>query len=313
MKNRLDFSSTGRLGIFHLCKILVLKIKNVDFLNLSVLCGLAQTIDHARMPNYILYLDESGSRHPDKKSDRSREGRDWFALGGVLVKSEDKEIIRAAHREFCGRWDIRKPLHMTDLVNERKGFSWLGKISEERRARFWAEYKHFLSTLPVVGHACVIDRPGYVRRGYLEAHPDRWLLCRSAFDILAERTVKIAIRDGRKLSIVFEGDVGINETIKGYFKNLKEHGLAFDAGRSEKYKPLTPDQFQATLGTIEYKNKDNPFLQIADSFVYSIARYKYDKKFSVYRQLRDKKKIVNFILQNEEIPHMGIKYYCFDK
>lgn len=265
------------------------------------------------MANYIFYMDETGSRHPDKKSDASRAGRDWFALGGILIKQEDKDSIKQQHAAFCAKWNVNRPLHLTDMQAERKGFSWLGRLPEEDRSNFWSDYKRFLSSLPVIGHACVIDRPGYVRRGYLEQHKNnRWLLCRSAFDIVVERAAKIAKKDNRRLSIVFEGDVGINETIKGYFKNLKENGLAFDGGRSEKYKPFSQNDFSETLATIEYKGKSNALLQIADSYIYSIARSKYDPKFGLYRQLRDRRKIINFVLSNEEIPSMGVKYYCFD-
>jgi hypothetical protein len=112
---------------------------------------------------------------------------------------------------------------------------------------------------------------------------------------------------------VFEADVGINMTIKNYFKNLKQNGLGFDGGRSGKYAPLSQAQFQATLSTIEHKPKANPMLQIADSYLYAIARQAYDKKFHIFNRLRDSRRIANFALANEDIPHMGIKYYCFDR
>lgn len=264
------------------------------------------------MASYIFYIDETGSRHPDKNSDASRKGRDWFGLGGILVKQEDVITVKERHRDFCEMWNITRPLHMTDILAKKKGFAWIGKLSEERCKEFWSDYKEFLGTLPVVGHACIIDRPGYVNRGYLKNPGDKWLLCRSAFDIVIERAAKIAQRDDRKLEIVFEGDIGINETIKGYFKNLKENGLAFDGGRSGKYKPLSKEEFAVILATIEYKGKSNSLLQIADSYIYAIARNKYDKKFDLFRHLGDRKRIVNFTLTNEEIPSMGIKYYCFD-
>jgi hypothetical protein len=161
--------------------------------------------------------------------------------------------------------------------------------------------------------ACVIDRPGYAARGYLEKHgKNKWLLCRSAFDITLERAAKFARLQGRKLRVVFESDTGVNETIKGYFTNLKENGLAFAPETSGKYRPLPPEQFRETLLTIEHKNKSNPFLQIADTFIYSIARQRYDRRFWIYCHLRDAKRISNFAIPPEHIPEIGIKYYCFD-
>lgn len=264
------------------------------------------------MPSYVFYIDETGNRNPNHKPDLGRQNRDWFAIGGILVKAEDIEACKAKRQSFVEKWGIKSPLHMTDMHGCHKAFSWLGRLTDEAHDAFWSDYKGMLASLPVIGLACVIDRPGYVARGYLNAHADPWLLCRSAFDISVERATKIAIRDGRKLSVVFEADVGINAIIKGYFKNLKENGLGFDGGRSGKYEPLSVEQFQATLSTIESKNKDNPMLQIADTYLYAIARQAYDKQFHVFKRLRDSRRIANFALTNEEIPHMGIKYYCFD-
>jgi hypothetical protein len=137
-------------------------------------------------------------------------------------------------------------------------------------------------------------------------------LCRSAFDILVKRAAKIARLDGRKLRVVFEGDVGVNETFKGYYRNLKECGLSSDTTNSGKYQHLFQRQFKETLSTIEYKDKSSPLLQISDSYVYAIARAGYDRKFPIYRRLMDAKRIVNFALPNEHITQMGVKYYCFE-
>lgn len=266
------------------------------------------------MPSYNLYIDETGSRHPDKRPDPSRAGRDWFALGGFIIAQEDEDEAKGRHAAFMKSWKITSPLHITDMMSEKKGFAWLGQKTEAAREQFWSDYKKLLSTMPVLGMACVIDRPGYAARGYVEKHKDsKWLLCRSAFDILIERATKHAIYNDRKLNVIFEGDVGINETVKGYFKNLKENGLAFDGETSAKYRPLEKEKFADTLSTIEYKNKQSVMLQIADSYIYSMARNAYDKKFPLYRSLRDSKKIINFGVPQEQISSVGVKHYCFDK
>lgn len=265
------------------------------------------------MPSYTFYIDETGNRNPSHKPDVGRENRDWFAIGGILVKSEEIDVCKQARQAFADRWGVSAPFHMTDMLGGHKKFSWLGKLSDERHDKFWSEYKAMLASLPVVGLACVIDRPGYVKRGYLQKHRDPWLLCRSAFDISVERAAKFAIRDGRKLNVVFEQDPGINRMITGYFDNLKANGLAFDGVASEKYTPLSKEAFAATLGTIEHKPKENALLQIADTYLYAMARHKYDQKFHVYRRLRDARKLANFVLSNAEIPQMGIKHYCFDR
>jgi hypothetical protein len=265
------------------------------------------------MSQLNLYFDDSGSRHPDKKSDPSRAGRDWFALGGFLIRQEEENAVKQLHDAFVRKWNVKHPLHMTDMLAKKKGFSWLGRISDVDHDRFWSDYKVLLATVPVRGIACVIDRPGYVARGYLNTHrANKWLLCRSAFDILVERSIKIAQLEGRRLGIVFEGSVGVNDTIKSYFANLKMKGLEFNVEKSAKYSPLTKDDVCRTLTTIEYKDKSSKLLQIADSYVYAIARSGYDKHFHVYRRLRDAGRLVNTGLDNHQINSMGIKYYCFD-
>lgn len=263
------------------------------------------------MSSYVFFIDETGNRNPDKKPDPGRVGRDWFGIGGILVKAEDIKMCKDYHSEFIGRWGIKSPLHMTDMLSHNKKFSWLGRIPDEEHDLFWSDYKSFLSRIPCIGLSCIIDRPGYVARGY-PLNENRWLLCRSAFDIAVERAAKIARRDKRGLDVVFEQDPGINQLIVGYFRKLKNNGLEFDPTRSQKYSPLTKDEFKTILGTIEYKPKLHPMLQIADSYLYSMARHAYDKNFPIYRRLRDARRIANFALTNEEIPLMGVKHYCFE-
>jgi hypothetical protein len=266
------------------------------------------------MPRLIYYMDETGNRHPDKKATQERAGRDWFGLGGYILREEDKGGVRALHEQFCNEWNINQPFHITDMLSAKKKFAWLGKLSDRERSRFWEEYKDMISSIPALGTGCVISRPGYVARGYIRDFPgSKWLLCRSAFDITVERAAKYAKSQGAKLDIVFESDPPINETMKGYFRNLTENGLAFDAERAAKYSPLSREDFQTVLGTIEYKAKASPYLQFADSYIYAIARQKYDRHFGVYCRLRDRRRIINFALgEAEAIKSMGIKYYCFD-
>lgn len=259
-------------------------------------------------------MDETGNRRPDKKPYNTNQGRDWFALGGFLLWDNDKEAVKSAHKSFCGQWNVRSPLHITDMLSTRKGFSWLGRLTDREHSRFWSEYKDFLSAIPALGTGCVISRSGYVARGYLEKHKDsKWFLCRSAFDITVERAVKYAMSKRVKLDIVFESDAPFNPIMKGYFENLKENGLEFDRSNSGKYAPLSVRDFAATLGKIEYRDKANVFMQVADSYIYAIARQKYDRNFDLYRRLRDNARIINFALGDaDRIKAMGIKHYCFD-
>jgi hypothetical protein len=257
-------------------------------------------------------MDETGNRHPDRASDESRRGRDWFGFGGVLIKGEDNDAARKLVTDFASTWSLKGPCHITDMMAERKRFAFLGRVSQSENEKFWNDWRRVLCTVPAMGLGCVVDRPGYVARGYLEKHKDKWLLCRSAFDITVERAVKIALLEGRKLHVVFEQDAAVNEIVTGYFDNLKQNGLAFDAGNSQKYKPLEKEAFAETLGRIQHKPKEHPLLQLADSYIYAMSRKAYDRVFWIYRSLRDNRRIADFALPQEHLPHLGVKYYCFD-
>ena len=264
------------------------------------------------MPHYTFYIDETGNRNPDQKPDKNRQNRDWFGIGGILVKSEDVQDCKDKRQSFVDKWGITAPLHMTDILGNHKKFSWLGRLPDEERHKFWGEYKTFLALAPVMGLACIIDRPGYVARGYIKDNNDRWLLCRSAFDISIERAAKIAQKAGRKVNVVFEQDAGMNQIMVGYFNNLKQNGLGFDETRSDKYSPLSKADFAATLSTVEYKPKSNSMLQIADSYLYAMARRPYDGNFDVAKRLRDARRTANTCLPSADVPSMGIKHYCFE-
>ncbi len=261
---------------------------------------------------YTLYIDETGNRHPDKRSDKSRVGRDWFGFGGVMLRGEDNDAARSMVSGFAEKWELRSPIHMTDMLSEKKGFAWLGRTSQVVREEFWSDWRNVLCGVEVIGMGCIVDRPGYVARGYLEQHKDPWLLCRSAFDITVERAAKIARLENRRLHIVFEQDAAMNSTVTGYFHNLKRNGLEFDQKNSSKYKPLSKIEFGETLGRIQHKPKSFSLLQLADSYIYAMARHAYEKRFWIYRSLRDRKKLADFALPQEQLPQLGVKYYCFD-
>jgi hypothetical protein len=224
-----------------------------------------------------------------------------------------EQVCKDRRQAFADKWRVTAPFHMTDLLGNYKKFAWLGRIPEKSRHKFWGEYKTLLATMPAIGLSCIIDRPGYVARGYLIDNPDRWLLCRSAFDISVERATKIARKDGRKLNVIFEQDAGINQIIVGYFESLKQNGLGLDEERSDKYGPLAQTELAAILSGIEYKPKSNSMLQLAYSYLYAMARHPYDKKFDVYCRLRDARKTANTCLENDDIASMGIKHYCFEQ
>ena len=265
-------------------------------------------------PIFHLYIDETGSRHPDRAPTNAKHGLDWFALGGFLIKAEDVDPAKNALDTFIASWpQIRAPLHLTDMRAERKAFAWLGTLSDDERTRFWTEYRRFLCSVPIAATACVIDRPGYVARGYGSRQGDaKWLLCRSAFDILVDRSAKYAKHHGRRLRIFYErADPNADRRTESYYKYLKTIGLAFDSGTSSKYQPLSQSDFMATLLSIEGKDKQNKMLQIADTLAYAISRGSYQRKFEIYRRLAESGMLVTSQVPGNLASTLGIKTYCF--
>lgn len=268
-----------------------------------------------KQPLLHLYLDETGPRHPDRAAVQTKHGNDWFAIGGILVRAEDEDAVKTALAGFKKQWpQITAPLHLTDMRSEKKKFAWIGRLSGTDRDRFWSGYRTFLAGIPAAGTACVIDRPGYVARGYGKREGDsKWLLCRSAFDIVVERAAKLAKQQGRRLKIYYEmADPATNAMIEGYFSRIKNNGMGFDVQNSAKYLPLTAADFQHLLLDIEGKDKSNRLMQIADTYVYAIARGSYDRKFGIYRRLAESGRLVTSQVAAEHAPILGVKTYCFE-
>jgi hypothetical protein len=147
----------------------------------------------------LLYFDDSGSRNPDKNC-LSQEGRrdkmDGFALGGILVPEENIGLVIGKYRAFINEWRIDYNLHSTKIRCRQGKFAWLQK--QENAKSFYSALESFLLSLPVIGIACVVHRPGYVAR-YKKKYNDRlWLMCKTTFSILVERSAKYADKHDRK-------------------------------------------------------------------------------------------------------------------
>ncbi|MDI9355320.1 MAG: hypothetical protein QM532_04120 [Cyanobium sp. MAG06] len=51
---------------------------------------------------YYLFIDDSGSRFPDTENTETRkDGMNAFALGGILVRSDDVKVVIEKYNEFC--------------------------------------------------------------------------------------------------------------------------------------------------------------------------------------------------------------------
>lgn len=264
-----------------------------------------------------LYLDDSGTRHPDKMPGRvPAHGYDWFSLGGVLIKQEDEAAARQMHNDFMKEWNLNPEdvfLHSSDIRGKTGDFTWLGKLSRVEHTRFLNGLYQVMSEPPFLGFACVIDRPGYNHR-YLEKYGrQRWALCKTAFAVVVERAAKYARDRGYKLKVFVErGDKKVDAWIKDYYKNLRENGMPFSAEGMEKYSPLTPDQLRDTLYEFRTKNKSSPIMQIADLYLWPMSIGGYHRSNITYQRLLNDGKLIDAHLADEEVPHLGVKYSCWN-
>jgi len=262
-----------------------------------------------------LYFDDSGSRNPDSEAITRRDGIDCFALGGILVQEEDIKQIIIKHQEFCNKWDVTEPLHSTKIRSRQKAFAWLGKEDNKQKSQeFLSDLEMLMLDLPFTIIACAIHRPGYMARYKNKYKNDIWMMCKTAFTILAERSVKYAISKERKLRIFFEeSGKDADRAILKYAKELKTEGMYFDPHSSAAYMGLTADTFQINwLGEPQRITKKSPMIQLADLVLYPIIKGRYDSSYRTYESLKSKSKLIDCVLDPDKIPQMGIKYSCFD-
>lgn len=268
---------------------------------------------HEVKPLFNLYIDDSGTRNPDHAAPTSKAG-DWFGLGGFIVRAEDEDIVRKMHADFCAKWSIDYPLHSVRIRHSAKNFSWLASLPQPRLREFFNDLDQLIRGLPIICHACVIDRPGYHARYYERHGRQRWHLCKSAFTILCERTAKFAIKHDRRVRIfVEETDKDSDRRIKEYFRDMRDTGMPFDQTNSDKYGPLSPTELNHRLIELRFKTKKSALIQLADLVLYPLCRAPYDQFYQPMKTLREAGKLVDHNISEEELPHMGIKYYCFDR
>jgi hypothetical protein len=262
------------------------------------------------MPDVLcLYLDDSGTRNPNRKSDPNIF-RDWFAQGGIIFREEDEETIRQLHADFCKRWGISYPLHSVDIRSRSKNFSWLRTASGEDYTKFVEDLAGMLLAIPAFVHASVIDRPGYDAR-YRKQHRNVWSLCKTAFSIVCERSAKYAAAEERVVRVFVErGDRTADGRISGYFKELRTEGMPFDGGRSAKYQPMATGDLKRVLYDLKFKAKDSAVMQMADLLLYPVARGRYEPAYLPWQMLLQQKKIIDFHVSDAET--LGIKYSCFE-
>jgi hypothetical protein len=258
-----------------------------------------------------LYIDDSGWRFPDQDQSARNDGLDYFALGGVLIEDSNRDKTAGMLSDFYDSWNITYPLHSSEIRGKRNNFGWLK--DDVVNERFWNDLTDLLCEIPVLGFAAVVDRRGYNKR-YKEKYEGKpWWMCKTAFCILVERVGKYVSRNGQRFKIICErcGKREDREIVR-YFRDLRKDGHPFNLETSAKYGSSNAEFFQQTpYGDPEFQTKKSPFLQIADLYLYPMVKGGYDKNYSLYKILKNRGKLIDSVLKEEDVPSLGIKYSCF--
>lgn len=263
---------------------------------------------------FHLYLDDSGTRHPDKKRGRApSHNRDWFGMGGILLDQNQEESEKQAIKLFCEKWNINKYLRSADIRGHHGHFSFIGELEEHERKEFLEELYCLMRSFDKIGFACVIDRPGYKKRYDNIYGQNKWLLCKTTFSVVTERAAKWAKEHNKKLRIfVEESDKKTDNRIREYYKELKNNGMPFNQKSSSKYEPLTIEELNNTLYDLKFKNKSSRLAQMADLYLWPMCIGGYDKSNKTYSRLLKDNKLIDCFLDQERRPFLGIKYSCWE-
>jgi len=261
-----------------------------------------------------LYLDDSGTRHPDHDpGQKPAHGCDWFGLGGVILRDRDVNTLKARHMELCTKWSIMSPLHSYEIRSKVQNFRWLRKRTATEQAAFYEDIGKLVTGPELTAIACVIDRPGYNCRYREKYGRARWSLCKTAFMVVVERSAKFARDNGCLLRIYVEkSDKKTDRNLHGYYDAMRTNGHPFDMVSASKYNPLTAAELRETLYEFKPKEKSSPLMQIADILLWPMCIGGYHPNNRAYTALREAGTLIDCKLVPEDLSKRGIKYSCWD-
>lgn len=259
---------------------------------------------------FALYVDDSGSPKPDPKDQYP-----FFGMGGVLINRGHEQIIEALVLNFKKRWNIAVdiPLPGSEIRSKKNNYDWLGKLSEVEYQQFMEDLTQTIVACPIIVHACVISRHGYLKRYSEKYGEDTWEMMKSAFTILVERAAKYVATQNGTLMVYFEA-AGKKEDrlIKSYFNELRSQGHPFDTVRANKYSPLSADDLSSLLRGIDSKGKKNSIMQISDLCLYPVVTSKTNPNNQAFLSIKTANLLADCDLESNFVDSLGVKYYCFD-
>lgn len=261
-----------------------------------------------------LYLDDSGTRHPDRdQGRRPAHTHDWFGIGGIVVRDDAEEAVRAQHRALCAKWQIDYPLHSAEIRASAHNFKWINALPSDRKAELMADLGALVTHPSLIAGACVIDRPGYNHRYGPRYGRERWLLCKTAFVVVVERMAKLARDSGCRLRVFVEkSDKDTDAILRGYYDALRADGHPFDRTNASRYAPLAADELRETLYDFKAKAKSSPLMQLADLCLWPMCIGGYDPANRAYVALRQARTLIDARLAPADVATRGIKYSCWD-
>ena len=268
---------------------------------------------HARKPEVLLYMDESGSRDPDRHPREIVDVPDWFGIGGILVNVGDKPAIEQTMEAFRKRWPQMgdHPLRSYDIRNKKGRFRWLSQLGEVSLSAFYKDLSAMMADLPIVVVGCVVHRPGYNQRYLQQYGPRRWKLCKTAFHIAVERAAKYAMLHGARMRVYVERSDKVTEKqLKGYYEEMRQAGQPFNVQTSAKYQPMPVDQLRQTVYDFGVKTKESHLMQLADLVLWPICRGGYVPDDRAYGLLKSTGKLLDAHCTHAN-GLLGIKYSCF--
>jgi hypothetical protein len=221
--------------------------------------------------------------------------------------------LKGRYQELCAKWRITYPLHSSEIRSRVENFRWLRQCSDAERAEFFEDIGKLVTSSELAATACVIDRPGYNHRYREKYGRARWLLCKTAFTVVVERSAKFARDSGCRLRIYVEkSDKKTDRLLRDYYEELRTTGHPFDEVSASKYVPLTAAELRETLYEFKTKDKSSPLMQIADVLLWPMCIGGYDRSNRSYTALKDAGTLIDCKLAPEDLPHKSIKYSCWD-
>ena len=262
---------------------------------------------------FELFIDDSGSRNPDHKPQNKNE-KDAFALGGILIPEESAESLKDSHKQLVEKFSITEPLHSSSIRNKKGSFIWLEK-EPQRASEFHTALADLFRYLPGSATACVISRPGYNSRYKPLYDDDRWQLCKTAYSILIERSVKYALAHKRRLRVIIEKTGKREDRLLEYYHlDLQQNGCPFNPVSSEGYSPLSAAEFSKVLfKKPKFVTKKSRLIQLADLALYPLIMGKYDNSYRPFQILANSGKLLKVSGTDRGDVLEGVKYSCFDE